>query len=79
MNKSLFLFFVLIFSITAITQSKQVPSDHVLNDSELMELLDINYSPELIIIQAGYTKGNKEEALEHLANYFKEKFAVRFF
>lgn len=79
MNKYLFLFTVLILPFSALAQIKQVPSDHVLNDQELIELLDLNYSPELKTIHSNYTNGNKDVALGQLAHYFKEKFSERYF
>lgn len=79
MYKFLFLFIILILPVKASTQIKTVPSDHVLAESELMELLDLSYSPELKTIHSNYTNGNKDAALGQLAHYFKEKFSERYF
>ncbi|QWX85608.1 heparinase II/III family protein [Cellulophaga sp. HaHaR_3_176] len=54
-------------------------TDNVLTESELINLLDIEYSPELKDIQLDYKSGNTEIALKKLATYFKEKFSERYY
>ncbi len=79
MSKNLFFFIITIIPILAFGQIDVVPYDHVLTESELIDLLDVNYSPKLKTIQSTYHSGAKEVALEKLANYFKERFSERYF
>lgn len=65
--------------VTALTQITTVPFDHVVTEPELIELLDVSNNPELKEIQQQYKKGQKDAALEKLADYFKEKFSERYF
>lgn len=65
--------------VKALTQITAVPFDHVLTGSELIDLLDVSSNAELKDIQFQYKKGQKDAALEKLADYFKEKFSERYF
>ncbi|MGQ1784147.1 MULTISPECIES: heparinase II/III family protein [unclassified Saccharicrinis] len=69
--------FILPFNVVA--QSTLVPYDHVPTNKEIIELLDVSYSAELKEIQDKYKTGKQEEALDKLANYFKERFSERYF
>lgn len=79
MNKNLFILIILVMPVTALTQIKAVPFDHVLTRTELIDLLDVTSASELKDVQLQYEKGQKDAALEKLANYFKEKFSERYF
>ena len=79
MKKYLLILIILVIPIMALPQTAIVPFDHVLTESELVELLDVSRSPELKDIQSEYREGQKDAALEQLANYFKEKFSERYF
>jgi hypothetical protein len=86
-----FIFFCIIsflpfitFSQTFLPNKTYLPpnvdlTDHVLTESELIDLLDTDYSPELKAIKLSYKKGDHELALEKLAAYFKERFSERYF
>ncbi|MFA9390993.1 MAG: heparinase II/III family protein [Prolixibacteraceae bacterium] len=71
--------FLFILPVTLFAQSEMVPFDHVLTNREIIELLNVEYSPELQIIQQNYNLGKQEEALEALSFYFKERFSERYF
>jgi len=71
--------FLLILPITVFAQDFRVPFDHVLTNSELIDLLDVEQNPELKVIQDNYRNGQQDEALEALAVFFKERFSERYF
>lgn len=73
--------YIILFSLplTLFAQSPMVTFNHVPTNAEIIELLDVNYSPELKNIQEKYTKGQEEQAFNELANYFKERFSERYF
>jgi hypothetical protein len=78
MTKFLLSFFLLIsFSLSA--QELSIPSDHVLGDDELVDLLNSKADSELKKIQTAYHAGKKDKALEALADYFKDKLSDRYF
>ena len=71
--------FLLLLPCTVFAQNNGVDYSHVPTSAEIIELLDINYSPTLQAIQNNYKQGNTEQALEELTNYFKERFSERYF
>jgi hypothetical protein len=75
------LIYILLFilPISLLAQNKMVPYDHVLSNSELIELLDTENNPELLGIQNSYFEGNKDDALKKLALYYKERFSEKYF
>lgn len=54
-------------------------TDNVLTESELINLLNTDYSPQLKAIQLSYKNGDEDLALEKLADYFKERFSKRYY
>lgn len=68
-----------ILPVTLYAQGEMVPFDHVLSDHEIIELLNVNYSAELKIIQDTYNGGDQIGAMEELTYYFKERFSERYF
>lgn len=73
--------YIILFSLplALFAQSSMVAFNQVPSNKEIIELLDVNYSPELKTIQNKYTNGQQEQALNQLANYFKERFSERYF
>ncbi|MDE5418806.1 heparinase II/III family protein [Labilibaculum sp. DW002] len=78
MLKFLCFFFVTI-SFTLSAQEQMVPSDHILTNNELVELLDVDADSGLKKIQAAYHAGKQEKALQMLTEYFKNKLSDRYF
>ncbi|MCI0522357.1 MAG: heparinase II/III family protein [Bacteroidales bacterium] len=60
-------------------QLKEAPYDHVVSDEELVMLLNTSADPALEEIQKSFLAGRKDQSLEQLAGYFREKLAVRYF
>lgn len=71
--------FLLLLPLTVFAQNNGIAYNHVPTNAEIIELLDVDYSPELQSIQNNYKQGNTEQALEELAAYFKERFSERYF
>ncbi|WP_372772213.1 heparinase II/III family protein [Mangrovibacterium sp.] len=78
MLKSVFLFLAIVLSFSTRAQLNEVPYDHVISNSELIDLLDEN-NEDLREIQQLYRKGKTDLALEKLTSYFKEQFSNRYF
>lgn len=79
MIKKILHILLVVLPFNLLAQNVTVPFDRVLTNSELIDLLDVEQSPELKVIQKNYRNGQQEKALEALAAYFKERFSERYF
>lgn len=82
-TKILLVFFLVIPSMICLSQKTEiaidtVPRDRIVSDLELLHLLDYS-NPELKGIEKAVKENKIDEALNLLANYFKQRKNVRYF
>ena len=73
-----FLFLMILSCGNLFLQVKEIPKDRIMTDAELISMLK-PVNPEIAAIKDEATRGGLNGAIEKLAEYFKEKFAERYF
>lgn len=79
MIKNLIYILLVLCPFSLFAQSAEVPFASVPTNQEIINALEVSYSPKLQAIQEKYNNGQQEEALYELTRYFKERFSERYF